>query len=366
MTLHNATGLSDEYVTLKNAVVCPPDPETGACGVLDADGQFVEFSREFPRPRKAAPPPDPKLLEGPMEQMPGCHLYAGWLRPHFGHMLVEATARLWAMDECAEDVQSILFIPSGPNTIWRARRQYRDVLELFAKGREPIPVTVPMRVERLIVPDPGFGHEARMIGSPRYRAHMRARVEDAITPTGGEKLYISRTQIRDQKGRVFAEHLIEEMLAAEGYEIYHPQLHSQLDQLARYRAAKYVVGLDGSAFHLAAFALSAETEIGLIARRPTALQDYLTEHLQSFTGAKITPINVLRDVWVNKGHHRIDYSSIGELDFPKLGAALRKAGFLKKKPKVQNLSKGDLIRAVSHSGRGEMERLGVGCRDTDT
>lgn len=357
MTLHNATGLSDQYVILKNAIICPPDPESGACGVLDSEGRFVEFSREFPRPRKPAPPPDPAILNGPLEHMPGCHLYAGWLRPHFGHMLVEATARLWAMDEMAADVQSVLFIPSGPNTIWRARRQYRDLLELFTMGREPMPITVPMRIERLIVPDAGFGHEARMTGSPRYRAYMRGRVMADIKPKGGKKLYISRTQIRETKGRVFAESRIEAMLAAEGYEIYHPQLHSQLDQLARYRAARHVVGLDGSAFHLAAFALAPETKIGLIARRTTALQDYLTDHLQQFTGAEIHSINVLRDVWVNKGQTRVDYSAIGELDFPALAAALRKSGFLKKLPKVENLSAGDLALAISQSGRGDMERF---------
>lgn len=357
MSLHNSTGLSDQFLCLDEAIVCPLDPATGACGVLDANGEFMEFSREFPRPRKAAFAPDPDRIRARLERLEGAHLYAGWLRPHFGHMLVEATSRLWALDELAGAVQSVLFIPSAPKSIWRARRQYLPLLTLFTGGLDPRPVTAPMVVERLYLPDPGFGHEARMRGSPRYRAYMRARVAADIAPIGGEKLYISRSALKDTKGGVFGEDRIEAMFAAQGYEIYHPQNHPARDQLARYRAARLVAGLDGSAFHMAALALPPEAKVAVIARRKASIQTYLTEQLRLFTSADVINIDAISEMWVNQGATRIDYSSVGEIDFAALHAGLVAQGFLDPAPALPNLTEAEIAQIIENSDRSAMERF---------
>ena len=41
----------------------------------------------------------------------GAHLFAGHFRGHFGHFLVESTARLWALDHIREPLDSILYLP---------------------------------------------------------------------------------------------------------------------------------------------------------------------------------------------------------------------------------------------------------------
>jgi capsular polysaccharide biosynthesis protein len=322
---YNATAMSDGLVVLHNAVVCPPD-DSGRCGVLDAEGAFVTFSQDHYRPRKARLPPDPSVLSGPLADLPGRHLFAGPMHPHFGHFLLESTPRLWALDQ--ETVASALFIPYGPGSYWRARKAYLPLLEILC-GDLPIErISAPTRVAELVVPDPGFGHEGRMRGSDRYRAFTRGRVAVEITAAGPEKLYISRSGLNDNRGGIFGEAEIEAVLAEAGYEIFHPQRHSYREQLARYAAARQIIGLDGSALHMAAYALQPEAQVAIIARRRSPILARLADQLVRFSGASVEVLDCLTACWVKEGGTRIDYASIGEVDMPALFQRLIALGFI--------------------------------------
>ena len=322
---YNATAMSDEVVVLHNAVVCPPD-DSGRCGVLDAEGNFVTYSLDYTRPRKSRQPPDPAVMTGPILDLPGRHLFAGPLHPHFGHFLLESTPRLWALDR--EDVASVLFIPYGPGSFWRARKAYLPFLEILC-GAVPVErISQPTRVAELVVADPGFGHEKRMRGTDRYRAFTRSRVAARVTPAGPEKLYISRSGLNDNRGGIFGEAEIEAVLAEDGYEIFHPQRHSYNDQLARYAAARQIIGLDGSALHMAAYALRPDARLAMIARRRSPILDRLADQLVRFSGASVTVVDCLTACWIKEGTTRIDYSSIGEVDMPALLQRLVTLGFL--------------------------------------
>ncbi len=326
MASYNATAMSDQVVVLQNAVVCPPD-DSGRCGVLDADGAFVDFSLDYIRPRKARETPDPALLAGPLLDLPGRHLFAGPLHPHFGHFLLESTPRLWALD--TEKVDSVLFIPYGPNSYWRARRAYAPFLGIFC-GTLPIDrVSQPTRVAELVVPDPGFGHEVRMRGSERYRFFTRGRVEAQIAAAGPDKLYISRSGLNDNRGGIFGEAEIEAVLAEDGYEIFHPQRHSHREQLERYAAARQIIALDGSALHMAAYALRPDAHVAIVARRRSPILARLADQLVRFSGASVDVVDCLTACWVKEDGTRIDYASIGEVDMPALFQRLVALGFIR-------------------------------------
>lgn len=333
MATYNKTGMSDRFVVLKDAVVCPPDDQ-GRCGVLDADGTFVTFSQDHLRPRRARVPPDPALLDQPLAELAGRHLFAGPMHPHFGHFLLESTPRLWALGVDPEPINSVLFIPFGPNSIWRARKAYRPFLEIFCGERPIANIVVPTRVETLVVADPGFGHEARMAGTAQYRAFMRGRVAEAIPPEGPARLYISRTGLGDNRGGILDETVIEQVLAANGYEIFHPQRHSARAQLAKYAAARQIVALDGSALHMAAYAARPDCHIGMIARRRSAILPRLADQIRRFSGASVEVIDCLVACWVKAGSTRIDYSSIGEVDLARLFARLDGDGFIDSLPET--------------------------------
>lgn len=337
MASYNKTAMSDRFVELEGAVVCPPDIE-GRCGVLDANGAFVEFSQDYIRPRRARLPPDPALLDQPLGQLAGRHMFAGPMHPHFGHFLLESTPRLWVLGVDPEPVTSVLFIPLGPNSIWRARKAYRPFLEIFCGDRPIENIVAPTRVERLVVPDPGFGHEARMVGTELYRSFMRGKVAAGIAPDGPERLYISRSGLPDNRGGILGERVIESVLASNGYEIFHPQRHSAREQLAKYAAARQIVALDGSALHMAAYAMQADCRVGMIARRRSAILPRLANQMTRFSGAQVEVLDCLVACWVKAGSTRIDYSSIGELDLGSLFAGLHAKGFIEALPEMSGLS----------------------------
>ena len=358
MTSYNKTGLSDQFVVLKDAVVCPPDDE-GRCGVLDAEGKFVEFSLDHIRPRRARLQPDPGVLDQPLGHLAGRHVFAGPMHPHFGHFLLESTPRLWVLGADPEPIASVLFIPIRQGTIWRARKTYRPFLGIFCGDRPIENIVGPTRVETLVVPDPGFGHEARMAGSAQYRAFMRERVAAEIRPEGPERLYISRTGLQDNRGRILGEAIVESVMASNGYEIFHPQRHSAREQLARYAAARQIVALDGSALHMAAYAMQQDCRVGMIARRRSAILPRLAKQMTRFSGAQVQTFDCLVACWVKAGSTRIDYSSIGEVDLVSLLAGLKDRGFIETVPDLSGFSADPLEPSMLRDLPANMDRLAL-------
>jgi len=185
-----------------------------------------------------------------------------------------------------------------------------------------------MTVETLYVPELGFGWAERYAGSAAYRHYMRERLSAAVVPEGGEKLYVSRARLNPLRGGVLAERVLEENLARAGFDVFHPEKHSIEVQIARYRAAREIVALDGSALHLAAFVMPPGGKLAMILRRTGSnYASYVTQY-RAFCG--ITPgiVDALVTEWVAPDIARSDYRSVGELDFAKVFARLAELGML--------------------------------------
>lgn len=298
-------------------------------GVLRADGSYVEASRAWIRPRVCSQPPALSPDEEVVD-LPGRHLFAGHLRGHFGHFIVESTARLWALDELGGAIDSILYLPYRGQMRGMARC-LSDNRRFFELMGVDVPVNVhptPLRVETVHVPDLGFGWLQRYAGSPRYRRFMRDRLGAAIAPEGAPDLYVSRAGLMAKRGGILGETVIEDNLRRAGYEIFRPEKHTLDLQIARYKAARRIVALDGSALHLAASFVPEGGRVAIILRRSRAnVGDY---RLQYLNFAKIDPdcIDVVRRDWVSEERNRVDYASVGELDFAALFVRLAGAGYL--------------------------------------
>lgn len=295
-----------------------------ASGVLLADGRWCKLSKAWIRAGKTTPAP---VLgpDEPVQDLPGRHLFAGHFRRHFGHFLVESTARLWALDH-VPGIESILYLPfrgdsdRGIDT----HDAFFDLLGITAPRRADPGV---LRVQDLVVPELGFGWGDRYAGSPAYRDFMRGRLAH-VAAEGSERLYVSRARLRAERGGVLGESLIEEVMARAGFEVFHPERHPIAVQIARYKAARQIVGLDGSAFHLAAFVVRPETQVTMILRRSRAnTADYRLQY-QSFAGITPAEVDAIRTDWVSGDADRADFQSVGELDFARLFARLRDLGHL--------------------------------------
>ena len=83
-----------------------------------------------------------------------------------------------------------------------------------------------------------------------------------LSVSGPSKLYVSRSGLLGTPGQVVFEHQLEKALQAEGYSVFHPQDHDLETQVATYRAADVILGVEGSAFHLVAYAAKPPAQTG--------------------------------------------------------------------------------------------------------
>lgn len=264
------------------------------CGVYRADGRFRSLSRTLLSGSRLSAVPD--LAEMPFAEMvPGRWLFAGIGRHHFGHFLVETLTRLWAVGHYRAELDGIVIVPKrGIDLAPMLERRYASFLALLTDDLPVHLVRHPTRFETLLLPAPGFGHGRWIAGTEIFRDEIRGRIARRIAPEGPEKLYVSRSKLGQSEKRVDEERRIEALLEGAGYTIFHPQKHSIEEQLARYRAATTLVGGDGSAFHLAAFAMPRGARVGLILRRHSerAFRALITQ-MEAFAGASVHPIRAV-------------------------------------------------------------------------
>ena len=335
---YNANVLQDRCLVLDNARVFPPTGKDKSCGVTNQWGEWQPLSREYKYPRRPFPMPPPERQDEPLGYMKGTYLYAGWLHPHFGHFLAESTSRLWGLDAYDGKIDGVIFVPLWSGGVWRALKSNKDMLDLICGDTPIVAQKHPVIVEKLILPEPGFGHEDRMAGSDGYIASIRGRLARNVPANGPKKLYVSRSKLADKKGRAIGEELIENCMVANGYHVFHPQQHPIKEQLAAYRAADFIVGFDGSALHGVALGARSDAKIAVIHRRKGAVSERMADQIRRFSGADVTVIDVIIRMWVNETSKRIDYSTQSELDLGALAQGLIEHGFIDHSGSLRTLS----------------------------
>lgn len=308
--------------SLRNAVIVPEtEDKRWRCGVLDNTGAFCENSRTMiSRTRFTTPPKMP--ADGMITDLPGRHLWGGVARLHFGHFLTETITRLWALDHLKTPVESVIFQPVYHRDVKTfLGRELKGLAELLC-GDVPLKVyDTPQRVEELHVPSQGLGHLYWSRGTPEFRHFMRTRLEAAFEPNGPEKLYISRTGMEKLGRGIDQEEQIIEIMLKAGYTIFQPERYTIRQQAEYYRAARMVVGGDGSAFHFAAHLLQPGTKVGLIMRR----------HSPDVFNAIARQIDALGEVTLSTLHPLLaedDAVEIPRINLFRLERALRRKGFI--------------------------------------
>lgn len=317
------------WCVVENALVVPPlGAGRPALGVFDGDGRFVKGSAtllshgrlsHMPKPDHEAPP-----------AMRGLHFFAGLGRAHFGHFLLESAVRLWALPDLPEAPESAIFTPLPKADLNGALKgPLREVYAGLAGGSPFQSIKAPTRFERLVVANPGFGHGDWIAGTDAFRRFIAARFADEGPFAGPERLYISRSALGAPKQRVDQEEALEAALSAGGYTIFHPQAHDLGTQIERYRAARVILGGDGSAFHLLAFVAQSGTRIGLIQRRnrPEVI-DLLSRQIAAFSGIVADAFDATLPLEAQRKLVPEGANAPTPLDLGKLLASLRQRGYL--------------------------------------
>jgi len=295
-------------------------------GVLTPEKELVDESITWRDGRAfSLPPRIPADTE--IEHIPGKVMFAGLLFGHFGHFLVESTARLWAYERLQDKIDAIVFVPKVQRQIDHVMNVYTPMLRLMGIECPVYNLPDPGQFDTVYVPQQGFGMFGMIQGLPEYREFMRTRMGQKIADDGAKKLYVSRSELPQERGGLIGETIIETFLEAEGYRIFHPQKHKHQEQLEAYKSADFIISPDGSPLHMAALVAKPTAKIAVMARRPNVAEQFEIQ-FKAFCDIKTVTVNALKCHWIPVNHARPSRLSYGELDFAETYRSLKEGGLI--------------------------------------
>lgn len=355
-----------------NALLRPRGLRDGAgrrlpTGLFRSDGSTIDPA--LPPPGLAAvpgapPPPADRFRRGTW-------VYGGIVLNHFGHVMIETGARLWAVPELLArgvPLDGILFQRKKAAET-RGDGQLPFTSAAFLSVFSPdIPVAVvdsAETVETLYIPEIGISvTPERFVGTREHWTFFRDRAGRVKPHPDPADIYISRTRDGARGGFLF-EADIEAVMAAAGYRIFHPQQHSISDQIAIYRSARRLVSIDGSALHLAATALAPEARVAILARREFFAWA-IADQLRSAAGCRVSVVDARKAVY----NFASPMASLDQLatvkgwsssfvlpDFAQLGAALVLNGLVDGNPVWPTRSPAELDHELQRASRLHKEAL---------
>ena len=317
----------DHFRRVENAVVVPPDTPRmrQRAGVLAADGSYVEEAQTVRNNvTLTARPAMPSAVK---EHLAGQWLWCGTLFDHFGHFLIESTARLWAAHLLETPPAGLLFIPKRPRRGSDLTGFQRQLIRAWGLD---LPVCLALRatrVECLVVPEQALGLGRRIAGTPDMRSVTQRHFGAEIAANGPERLYVSRSGLPPAEGAILTEPELEDALRSEGYAIFHPQNHDIATQIARYKAARQIVVADGSAGHLLAYVAGAHQRIAYLPRRTEWLEGPVA-HIAAFAGRPPVMLPKPTRIWRHPDRRRYRNTTYCVHDLEAIGDALREVGMI--------------------------------------
>ncbi len=317
-----------------NALLCPAVETRGVhtwFGIFDQAGNAIplaDMSGHGGMVSHACACPNRDGL--PIRQ--GKWLFGGLAYDRFSLSLVYCTARLWPLlTEGGFD--GILFASRTPHGHGAAKPvggQLAKLLEIFDLQIPALLVVEPEIVADLTIPSQGFSNGDKMTGSPKTRAFFRQRLCATPAPQRNRRIYISRSRMPAVRSGFLYETYVERYLATEGYEIFHPQLHTLQHQIETYRSATHLIGIDGSAMHVAAAVVDPSTKVALLARRHY-YPEAMAAQFQSFSGCAAVTVRAPLANYAPSdlaGSRNAWYKNKVLPDLPKIGAQLQHYGLI--------------------------------------
>lgn len=174
----------------------------------------------------------------PTKTFDGTFIYGGIPNPSFGHFLTEGVARLWFARDHAD-------LP----IVWQTPRELsalqQTILSLLGITNEHVHIHKPCEFAKVVFPVPGA-----CLGSYFLKEH--AEFMGTLEPAAviaDKRTYLSRSKLNATRGTSPYDDEIEDLLATNGFRIFHPEQYSVPEQLAEISSSEVVVGIEGSALH---------------------------------------------------------------------------------------------------------------------
>lgn len=252
-----------------------------------------------------------------IQTVQGPVLFAGLALEQFGHVLINALGRLWALQA----------LPAGTKLLYYPKRKadvvrypyLLSVLRALGVHNDVILTNTPTRFDALYTATDLFGERFGGLGAPAFFDWLDQRWPPQGLVVRGRKLYVTRAQLGMQAGRYACEDHLENLLRAGGYEVFAPEAHDLKTQITTFQSAEKLIFAEGSALHLFAMIRRREQRVAVINRR-LALPPLITTQLSDRAGPAIRQIDVIdRIMWPPRPS---DHLAVSTLDFARLRAEL--------------------------------------------
>lgn len=197
-------------------------------------------------------------------------LYINYLQcKNFGHLLTETASSLFPILLWIKRKSPLAQIPIIINEFFSSQEfQINTFMNLTGITRDQIILvgkdTRCVNVQNLYLAYPTHVNRRYVSRKHANAAKTMLQFIERQTPTSAKnltantnprnektsKVYISRSQLNPNKRHIKEEKEIESLLQKNGWEIFHPQLHSIALQKNTYEKATFICGAEGSALHL--------------------------------------------------------------------------------------------------------------------
>lgn len=278
-------------------------------------------------------------------------LFAGLSPPQFGHVILNALGRLWALDQLPSDTQ-LLFLP-WRHANMRHSPHLTPLMALLGITTPPLIIDGPRRYTQLYTATDLFGERFGGKASGKFRTWLAGRLPPAGPVDGARKVYVTRSHMGAAVGRYCNEELLEELLRADGYEIFAPEEHTLSEQVAVFQNAGRLLFAESSALHLYGLVQRSEQHVAVVQRRrdlpPLVLGQIRADDLAGFH-----TINVIDEIFWPPS--RRDNLSVAVLNFDALRTALCHAGFLSAQAEWRAPSTSERHHSL-HAGLGTQQEL---------
>lgn len=203
---------------------------------------------------------DPKTLPRVEQTL----IYAGLIRHnHYGHFLLESTARLWYLYKNLDTPVVCHGISIRKSPITNYMDTFFQLLG-FDKKRF-LHFDEPVIIKRVIVPYPSFSFDAEAFEVHKFVTNSAALKlfpeKEKSIKTSSQPLYFSRRNLSTGFRSIINEDKLETILKSKGVAICYPEKLSLVEQIKLINKHEIIMGTKGSAFHGLLFSLFPEKKV---------------------------------------------------------------------------------------------------------
>jgi hypothetical protein len=171
-------------------------------------------------------------------------VWGGEIIKHYGHFLIQSTARIYYYLQHKDEFDGIVFCWCFKE---RIPQYVFEFLKLAGIGLDKVAfVNRIIKFREIAVPSMSsfYMHD----WTPEYLIPFKI-AGDNVKPAEYEKIYFTRTKMRRLKSKCFGEDKLEELFRKNGFKVIAPETLPLSKQIALVKGAKVIAGINGTALH---------------------------------------------------------------------------------------------------------------------